>query len=210
MKLPFQAGMTLKEKILLALAETPGLTDTDLERKLGARHQSVNQACRQLALQGKVSRDGRRGTIKNFLAVDAVIPPETARAAPCGKTDTNGLQEDPIKEILDQWLRGEGWETQVAWGRQRGPDIVAKRGSDSWIIEVKGCGSLSAMRVNYFLAVLGETLQRMECPDARYSIALPDMRQFRNLWSRLPKLAKERARIDAIFVSGNGQVIFEK
>jgi hypothetical protein len=62
------------------------------------------------------------------------------------------------------------------------------------------------MRVNYFLAILCETLQRMADSDAKYSIALPDIAQFRGLWSRLPELAKSRTTITALFVSPEGEV----
>jgi hypothetical protein len=62
------------------------------------------------------------------------------------------------------------------------------------------------MRVNYFVVILGEVLQRMENPAARYSIALPDMRQFRGLWARLPSLAKKRLGITALFVGEDGEV----
>jgi hypothetical protein len=60
------------------------------------------------------------------------------------------------------------------------------------------------MRVNYFLAILGETLQRMSDSNAKYSIALPDMKQYRGLWERLPKLAKERTGISILFVKEDG------
>ena len=63
------------------------------------------------------------------------------------------------------------------------------------------------MRVNYFLAILGETLQRMSNEDSAYSIALPDMPQYRRLWDRLPTLAKRRTDISIILVSHNGRVI---
>ena len=43
-------------------------------------------------------------------------------------------------------------------------------------------------------------LQRMGRNDARYSIALSDMPQYRRLWERLPELAKMRTRIGALFV----------
>lgn len=66
------------------------------------------------------------------------------------------------------------------------------------------------MRVNYFLAVLGETLQRMDSPAASYSIALPDMAQFRGLWERLPDLAKERTKVTALFIRADGQVRVER
>ncbi len=62
------------------------------------------------------------------------------------------------------------------------------------------------MRVNYFLGVLGELLQRMTDPAAKYSIALPDLPQFRRLWDRLPELAKQRTGISALFVSESGRV----
>jgi hypothetical protein len=42
------------------------------------------------------------------------------------------------------------------------------------------------MRVNYFLGVLGELLFRMNDAEAKYSIALPDVPQFRKLWSGVP------------------------
>lgn len=62
------------------------------------------------------------------------------------------------------------------------------------------------MNVNYFLAVLAETLQRMDDPNAKYSIALPDVKQFRNLWDRLPLLAKQRTGITAIFIDELGRI----
>ena len=73
----------------------------------------------------------------------------------------------------------------------------------------KGLRVAKRDEVNYFLAILGETLQRMDDNKAKYSIALPNLKQFRNLWNRLPKLAKERTKIGAIFVSEDGQIIFE-
>ena len=63
--------------------------------------------------------------------------------------------------------------------------------------------------VNYFLAVLGETLQRMDDRDARYSIAFPDMPQYRRLWGRLPELAKRRTRITALLVKDAETVLHE-
>jgi len=61
--------------------------------------------------------------------------------------------------------------------------------------------------VNYFIGILGETLQRMNDPASKYSIALPDVQQFRRLWDRLPRLAKQRTQITALFVNADGQVI---
>lgn len=60
---------------------------------------------------------------------------------------------------------------------------------------------------DYFLAILGETLQRMSDINAKYSIALPHMKQFINLWQRLPDLAKQRTGITALFIDNQGNVI---
>jgi hypothetical protein len=104
------------------------------------------------------------------------------------------------------WLENQGWAVEIAWGQARGLDVKAERGAERWLIEAKGGGSRPEMRVNYFLAILGETLQRMSDPRARYSISLPDMRQFRGLWTRLPTLAKNRLGITALFVRQDGTV----
>ena len=60
------------------------------------------------------------------------------------------------------------------------------------------------MRANYFIEILGESLQRMDDSYARYSISFPDMIPFRNLWAKLPTLAKERTGINLILVDKNG------
>ena len=80
--------------------------------------------------------------------------------------------EDKVKRSLKAWLEASGWEVSVIWGRAHGIDLEAKRNGQRWIIEAKGCGSRNPMRVNYFLGILGELLQRMDDPDVRYSIAL--------------------------------------
>jgi hypothetical protein len=120
--------------------------------------------------------------------------------------DVHALSEDEIKQVLNNWLQHAGWDTHVAWGHTPGIDIEAKKPGRRWVIEVKGPGSRPPMRVNYFLAILGETLQRMDDKTAEYSIALPDLAQYRGLWERLPDLAKLRTRISAIFVDANGKI----
>ena len=95
--------------------------------------------------------------------------------------DTASLREDDVKRRLQAWLELNGWQVDVVWGKSPGVDLYALRDGARWFIEAKGCGSRNAMRVNYFLCTLGELLQRMKEDDARYSIALADMRQFRRL-----------------------------
>ena len=120
--------------------------------------------------------------------------------------------EQFIHETMIMYLEGKGYTKVVNASKlwEHGVDIKVRNKDYSryWIIEVKGPGSRQAMRVNYFIAILGETLQRMTDSNARYSIALPDLEQFRRLWERLPQLAKERTTIDVIFVDEDGNISF--
>jgi hypothetical protein len=88
----------------------------------------------------------------------------------CSANSEENLSEDQIKYIINRYLEGSGWETQTAMGKAHGIDIDAIRDKERWVIEVKGCGSIDAMRVNYFLSILGELLQRMNDANAKYSI----------------------------------------
>ncbi|WP_025676901.1 MarR family transcriptional regulator [Paenibacillus massiliensis] len=203
--------MTLKDKIISYLKDRNGLTDREIANAiLGVNEpqQAVNQACRALEGKGLIIRTNRRdGLIGNYLAAEGIH----SEPSPVGEIkheteESSVFKEDNLKLILKNNLNKNGWETQIAWGKTPGIDINAIKGTERWIIEVKGLGSLSAMNVNYFLGVLAETLQRMDDPNAKYSIALPDVKQFRNLWNRLPLLAKKRTGITALFIDEQGNI----
>jgi hypothetical protein len=199
----------LPQRILALLSTSPGLTDREMTNALrghNAPQQPINQAARALEVRKRIVRRRRPdGLIGNFLvegsADFAMLPARTPN-----NHDVDALSEDDIKRTLVKWLDADGWSASVAWAKQPGADIDARRGEERWLIEVKGPGSRPQMRVNYFLGILGETLQRMSDPHARYSIALPELIQYRRLWERLPALAKKRAGISAIFVSKSGGV----
>jgi hypothetical protein len=128
---------------------------------------------------------------------------------PKPRQDSNAdgwLEEDDVKRHIKAWLEGLDWQVEIAWGNNRGPDIVAQKGGKRWLIEAKGGGGYQQIRASYFSNVLGVLLQRMDDPSARYSIALPSMNQFRGLWKRLPDLAKSRLGMTALFVSLDGTV----
>ena len=198
--------MTTKEQIIEYLKKHPGATDSELEKQLKRTHQTINQACRALEVQGflKRERDTYKGNlIGNYPTSNgSQYTCKMEAAAQKGKS----LQEEEIKKVLTDRLVAEGWNVKTAWGHQHGIDIEAIKGDERWIIEVKGPGSCQAMRVNYFLHILGEALQRMDDEGARYSIALPDIEQYRRLWEKLPPLAKSRTTIGLILVSENGDI----
>ena len=199
--------MSLKNRILETIAEDPGLTDRLLaDRILGQEspQQSINQAARALEKAGRlVRRDRPDSLIGNYPVQNAVLQEQRPRVV---ANTADGLSEDEVKGFIQSWLERDGWNVKVRWGREHGIDVEARSGKRRWIIEAKGCGSLPTMRVNYFISMLGETLQRMSDADAQYSIALPDMLQFRILWSRLPRLAKDRTTISLILVGRRGNI----
>jgi hypothetical protein len=201
---------SLPQELLQFVKKSPGLTDreiTDALRGKSAPQQPINIAARGLVTRGQLLRKRRPdGLIGNYPTDEKLRVVEPPRRNPPAKADLADQSEDKIKHWLKEWLVAAGWHAEVVWARDRGIDVVAFRDAKRWIIEVKGIGSLPAMRVNYFLAILGETLQRMSDPESKYSICLPDVQQFRNLWARLPQLAKERTQITALFVDTSGQV----
>lgn len=199
--------MTLAERIVALLKQNPGLSDRQITDNLFGSdkpQQPVNIACRNLEKKGVlIRRKVDENPIGNYLTGQEFIAPSSKSKI---SGDENHFSEDAIKKVLEDWLIAQGWKVKIAWGRKHGVDIDAVKESQRWFIEVKGQGSRNAMRVNYFLSILGETLQRMEYPQAKYSIALPDIQQFRNLWERLPHLAKSRTGITAIFVDEIGNI----
>ena len=74
------------------------------------------------------------------------------------------LAEDTVKQAVEAALTADGWQVHVRWGRVHGIDIEAHRAGECLVLEAKGEGSLSAMRVNFFVGALGELLQRMDSP----------------------------------------------
>lgn len=147
-------------------------------------------------------RDGARTA-----AAVVIRSPKTERS---NRAPREYLQEDSAKEHLRRYLQANGWRTTVRSGKAHGIDIEAFRDGKRWIIEVKGSHERNPVNVTYFLSVIGELLQRMNDPAAKYSVAFPDTQQYRGLWERLPDLAKERTGISCMFVRANGEVSEEK
>ncbi len=198
--------MILKEKICDLLRKQPGLSDRQIANCLhgkDAPQQPINIACRDLEKRGLVTRQKREdGVIGNYLTESGPPPPPRSR-----DSKEKGQTEDGVKRAVEAWLAAKGWKVKVAWGGSRGVDITAtKENQPTWIIEVKGEGAHDQAQGNYFIAILGQILQRMEDVDAIYSIALPDLPRFRGLWDRLPAGAKLCTGITAIFVSSDGTV----
>ncbi|MEZ5727316.1 MAG: hypothetical protein R3E48_04450 [Burkholderiaceae bacterium] len=203
--------VSLAKEIIAFLSQNPGKTDREVATALRGRsapQQPINQAARRLESKGVLARRRRPedALIGNYLLATTEDQIAWVLAPERKNHDLTALSEEEIKATINEWLLADGWETKVAWRKSPGIDIDARKNGTRWIIEVKGPGSRPPMRVNYFLSILGETLQRMGDSSAKYSIALPELNQYRGLWNRLPALAKDRTGISLLFVDAVGRI----
>ncbi len=184
--------VTLAERLLRLVEKEPGIAQAEAARRLGVRYPHLRQVVLGLLRRGELERvqDG----------VYRLYPRGMGAAARVSETTISPASEDEVKERLEGYLRRQGWKVEVRYGKRHGPDLVAYKEGVRWIIEAKGPGRYPPMRVNYFLNVLGEILLRMGDRADRYSVAFPDLPQFRNLWRRLPREVKQRLSLTAFFV----------
>lgn len=198
---------TLKQRILELITRKPGLTDREITNILEGPQkpqQPVNIACRGLEKSAKLTRRKRSDSlIGNFIPDGQPSEPLYLKPQP---PSLDFLSEDFIKKAVGDWLRNQGWKVEIAWGGERGVDILAQRSKDVWIIEAKGHGGYPQKQGNYFLNGLGELLQRMDNPTARYSLAFPEIPRYQGLWERLPKFVKGRLNLSMLFVDDKGGV----
>lgn len=198
--------MSLELKILKRVDLFPNESEIQIARAIfgqGAVQQRVNSTIRKLVHEGRLVRIGSNPftyTLGNYSTISESDQLERQEASST-IAQKSFLDEDTVKTILGNFLQSQNWQTTIAMGRTRGIDIDAKRDEQRWIIEVKGAGKHRTMQGNYFVSMLGELIQRMDDPHAKYSIALPDLPSYRGLWQRLPCLAKERLGITCLFVS---------
>jgi MarR family protein/restriction endonuclease len=198
-----------QDRVLDFIARFPGRDDDEIASALKiSPRQTVNQICRRLCQKNLVRRErGKRGKLVNFAITGGDQPAVIGSSMPRTRADAGAMTEDQVKAALVSMLEQKGWSVEVAWGRQRGIDIVALRGAERWVIECKGTGSLAPMQKNYFVSVVGELMQRMSDDRAKHSIAFPDVPKFRRLWSELPPMVKQRLQLSALFVANDNSVL---
>jgi hypothetical protein len=201
--------MTFAEDVVRSLRQAGRpLDDDELAARLGVVRQQVNQVCRRLEDQRVLRRGhGQHGKIVNELLGSGgprLEPRREPQAASRAAAAAQAVTEDEVKQAVKEYLEERGFSVVVAWGRVRGIDLDARCETDRWIVEAKGEAPSGPQQVNYFLGALGELVQRMSDPSARYALALPDHKQYRGLVDRLPLLARERLGLAVFFVRREG------
>lgn len=188
--------MSTETRIFKTLKQSPRpLDDDEIAAALGVVRQQINQAARRLEASKKLIRvKGPSGKLVNVIndRKGRRLAATMAEAAPAIREGTDHLTEDEVKKAVSDYLTAAGYEVKVAWDRAPGIDIEAERKGERLVIEAKGEVALNPQQHNYFLGALGELVQRMDDPNARYGLALPNNRQYYGLVDRLPDLAKQR------------------
>lgn len=213
--LGFVATLAERIKRILRTSSRP-LDDDELAGRLGVIRQAVNQVCRRLEAQGLVRREvGPYNKIVNTLvdvaarggaAVRPTQAPVSVGPVSVSQDLDQPIGEDAVKAAVRDFLAARGLHVEVRWGRDRGVDITATGPDERWIVEAKGEVLSPQQQGNYFLGALGELVQRMDDPHARYALALPDTPRCRGLVRRLPDLARQRLMLTVFFVRRDGTV----
>lgn len=216
--------MTLIDEILHLLRMRPGgMTDAELARATGKIHQHINQSCRRMALDGLLVRESTGRGIVNRLR-NAEAPRSAPRPRPVPSADREWYWEGNVQAMLCCWLEGQGWTlTQVAdtASKERGTDIVARRGGQRLHVEVKGFPSKSyadPRRANevkrtdptlqakhwYADALLKVLRLRETHPEDRVAMAFPTKPRYRSLLAETATTLRTM-RIDVFLLEEDGE-----
>lgn len=217
--------MTVADDVLRALHARPtGMTDAELATVLGKRHQHINQTCRALASQRLIERDNTDGGIINKISGDVHLRPPHEVHPAASLADQDWAWEGNVQAQVVTHLAGGGWSiVRVAdtAQRERGIDIIAERGGERLLVEIKGWPSTVYARgehggqpkptrptlqaTHWFAEVLASLIRRGSEPGVRLAMGLPDIPRYRTLLGEAA-WALDRLSITAYLVSAEGSV----
>lgn len=110
-------------------------------------------------------------------------------------------RESKVVDAFTGWLKQDGWEVATPGVHA---DVVARRGEESLIAEVKGMTSSPGLDVD---TMYGQLLRRMtdEAPATRYAVVVPRSAAF--AVARVPRTIRDLLRVDAFVVEPDGTVM---
>ncbi|MGI8626171.1 MAG: hypothetical protein ACR2J5_06310 [Geodermatophilaceae bacterium] len=108
--------------------------------------------------------------------------------------------EAAVLTSFTQWLEQRGWDVRTSASVA---DVVAKRGADTLIAEVKGSTSSAGLDVD---TMYGQLLRRMTAASdsTRFAVVVP--RSAAAAVARVPQAIRDLLKVDAYVVELNGQV----
>lgn len=109
-------------------------------------------------------------------------------------------REAAVLASFTQWLEQQGWDVQTSTS---GADVVAKKGTDTLIAEVKGATSSAGLDVD---TMYGQLLRRMTASSdpTRFAVVVP--RSAAAAVARVPPPIRDLLKVDAYVVELDGQV----
>lgn len=121
--------MTLQDDVLRLVRTQPGITDAELAKRTGKRHQAVNQACRELAQAGRIERREGPGSIQNHPARLASAASSKTTPAPPMKPSPTPTTTATTTATLSRGLATPltpGATAQLAEAERAGLDKISR------------------------------------------------------------------------------------
>jgi hypothetical protein len=99
-----------------------------------------------------------------------------------------GMDEETVKDAVAAFLKHEGYTVFAGKKREKGVDIQARKEPEKLVVEAKGEGSRNEMFNNFFVAALGQIVQRRSMNATDYGVALPAHSKYIRLIDELDDL----------------------
>ena len=126
--------------------------------------------------------------------------------------DKYWYDEKNVESVMINWVKSKGFKIMPETFKQHGVDIEAwnDKRRRYWFIEVKGYPrkkpSMNAQKQEWFISALGQILKRMRQKNGKYGIAFPDFEFYERKSLELPKIARERLKLNIFLIDKNKKI----
>jgi hypothetical protein len=192
---------TVAEQILELLAAEGPLTDPVIASRLNLNRDIARAACMQLEIRKQV----RRGPRSDGRTVTRLVGEPVSSLTDQPATElTRIVTEDEVKIAMKNHLEHHDYEVAVIFGQADGIDIEATKENERLLVEARGEAASPQAQTDLFLSGLGAIVQWMTDPEARYGLALPDNKIYRELVQKLPSVSRSRLNLTVFYVTRAG------
>jgi hypothetical protein len=116
--------------------------------------------------------------------------------------EVNQMREPDMFEPMLSYLQQDGYTvSSINKGQQRGPDIIAEKGGDKLVIELKG--DTKALKTDWCTG-LGQLLSNMKEPRITYAMAVSQ--RYKKLVDSFPSYPKDNLGLLFFVVDDSGKV----